>query len=158
VYRDLGHGDRALIIENKDTFCSAVAACATLGEAGAVRWVIFGGGNAILQTYPSMLDWEERPAHVAYFGDIDTDGLEILWQLCAARHMWTHLPPVAPCEPMYARLVERVSAMSLSLSGRPSAPAGVSTGSADEEDRVGGWAGGPRGRRGAGFVVQLGAS
>jgi hypothetical protein len=121
VFRDLGagSGDEALIVENKDTFASAADALRALGGAGRIRWVAFGAGNAILQSLPSLLEWEARPARVRYFGDIDTDGVEILWQLCAAHHRWPTLPPIAACEPLYARLVERATALGVELKGRP---------------------------------------
>jgi hypothetical protein len=122
VHRDLGHGDVALILENKDTFCSAVAAGASLGAAARVRWVIYGGGNAILQTWPSMTEWAARPARALYFGDLDTDGLEILWQLGARREQWPELPPVAPCEALYRRLIARAAPLGLALAGRPCDP------------------------------------
>lgn len=117
VYRDLGSGTDALIIENKDTFHSACEAVQRLGGHSPVRWVVFGSGNAILTTLESLNDFPTRPERAWYFGDIDATGLEIAVQVVQLARTWN--PPLAVecAAPLYRSLVERAMKRGLGLSG-----------------------------------------
>ena len=59
VYRDLGSGTAALIVENKDTFHSSCDAVRRLGSESPVRWVVFGSGQAAITTIDSINDWPD---------------------------------------------------------------------------------------------------
>jgi len=61
VYRDVGTGTGALIVENKDTFHSACEAVRKLGPESLVRWVVFGSGKAVLTTLDSVNELPARP-------------------------------------------------------------------------------------------------
>lgn len=109
VYRDLGAGSGALIIENKDTFYSACEAVRRIGPVSHVRWVIFGSGKAVLTTLDSVNDWPTRPERAWYFGDIDAAGLEIALQVARLAQAWNSPLPVACPSALYRSLFARAA-------------------------------------------------
>jgi hypothetical protein len=117
VFRDLGEGAWALILENKDTFHSACRAVERLGSEALFRWVVFGAGHAINRSVLSLLDWPERPERLFYFGDLDARGLEIAHQLVATVEP-IDLPHVEIAGWLYEALVGSAGAMDLDLRGR----------------------------------------
>jgi hypothetical protein len=102
VFREFDVGDVALIIENKDSWHSACAARARV--PCRVRWIVFGGGDAILRTLPSFSGWPLPPREILYFGDLDGRGLGILVRLLEEAHL---LRLVAPrgVGPLYAQML-----------------------------------------------------
>lgn len=117
VYRELGHGDEALIIENKDTFHSACRAAEDLGPRCLFRWIVFGAGHAINRSIHSLLDWPRRPRRIFYFGDLDARGLEIAIQL-AETAAPLRLPPMECAGWLYEALVASARTLDLDLRGR----------------------------------------
>lgn len=117
VYREVGTGSAALIVENKDTFHSACGAAQRLGPGSPVRWVIFGSGKAVVTTLDSVNDWPTRPDRAWYFGDIDAAGLEIAAQVARLVQAWK--PPLTIHCPgaLYRALVERASTRATRASG-----------------------------------------
>lgn len=109
VYRDFGGGSDVLVIENKDTFESACRARRSL-QTCAVRWIVFGSGNAILRSYSSLVDLPAHPRSVHYFGDIDQRGLEIAVGLEKTLALRGSLPPLICAAALYERLVARAAA------------------------------------------------
>lgn len=103
VFRDFGAGDRALVIENKDTFFSACRARGALPRS-SVRWIVFGHGNAIHASIESMLEWTALPGQILYFGDVDRRGLEIARGLDAIVRALGRLPALECAVPLYERL------------------------------------------------------
>lgn len=122
VSREVGPGDGALIIENKDTFDSACRALERLEASGGFRWVLFGAGHAINRSICSLLDWEERPGRLVYFGDLDARGLEIAIQL-GETSATLGLPAVECAGWLYEALVATARRMRLDLRGRHPAAA-----------------------------------
>ena len=117
VYRDVGAGTGALIIENKDTFHSACEAVRRLGPDSLVRWVVFGSGKAVLATLESVNDLPTRPERAWYFGDIDATGLDIAVQVARLAKNWDPPLSVECASPLYRSLVERAAGRGLRASG-----------------------------------------
>lgn len=117
VYRDIGVGAAALIVENKDTFHSACEAVRRLGPESPVRWVIFGSGKAISTTLDSVNDWPTRPKRAWYFGDLDAAGLEIAVLVARIAETWARPMPIACPAALYRSLVERALRRGVSASG-----------------------------------------
>lgn len=116
VFRDFGAGDRALVIENKDTFFSACEARLSL-PGSSVRWIVFGHGNAIHASIESMLQWPELPRRLHYFGDVDRRGLEIARGLDAIVRALGRLPALECAVELYDRLFASASASRRPLGG-----------------------------------------
>jgi hypothetical protein len=117
VYRDVGAGTGALIIENKDTYHSACEAVRRLGPDSLVRWVVFGSGKAVLATLDSVNDLPTRPERAWYFGDIDAAGLLIAVQVARLAKSWNPPLLVECAYPLYRALVERAARRGLRASG-----------------------------------------
>lgn len=117
LYRDVGEGSAALIVENKDTFHSACEAVRRLGSQAPIRWVVFGSGRAVVTTLGSVSDWTTRPDRAWYFGDIDVAGLEIAAQVVrVAKEL--EPPLIIHCpDLLYRVLVERASKRAARTSG-----------------------------------------
>lgn len=75
---ETGAGEALLVVENKDTFDSALRAVRALGDRSPVRWVAFGNGEQILYSITSVQAWPTKPGHIWYFGDVDVRGMELL--------------------------------------------------------------------------------
>lgn len=114
VHKDLGTGTVALIIENKDTFWSAVEALGSAG--GPVRWVIYGAGEMIVQSLASMAEWHCRPSRLLYFGDVDAKGLAIVQRAQGTAEV-EKLPALEPASPLYQPLVARAQMTECRLEG-----------------------------------------
>jgi len=117
VYRDVGTGTGALIVENKDTFHSACEAVRKLGPESLVRWVVFGSGKAVLTTLDSVNELPARPERAWYFGDIDATGLNIALQVARLARSWNPPLSIECASPLYRSLVERAARRGLLASG-----------------------------------------
>lgn len=100
--RRVGRGSLLLVVENADTFHSLRASLAR--EPGAVGLVAWGGGGSF---EASVRGIAELPGvtDVAYFGDVDPDGLRIP-SSAALTAASEGLPAVRPARALYARLLE----------------------------------------------------
>lgn len=97
----VGDGPVLLVVENDDTFNSLLT---VLGEApGPVGHVAWGAGGAFEASVRSTGDLP-GVARVAYFGDLDADGLRIPLN-AAATATALGLPPVRPATSLYRQLL-----------------------------------------------------
>ncbi|MFI0156702.1 Wadjet anti-phage system protein JetD domain-containing protein [Streptomyces lydicus] len=100
--RRTGNGPVLFVVENADTF-DTLTRVLTAGP-GDVGWVAWGAGAAFEASVASVLDMTEVRA-IAYFGDIDADGLRIP----ASAHRkaaQNGLPPVRPATGLYRLLLD----------------------------------------------------
>lgn len=112
---DVGIGDVLLVIENKDTFDSAVRAVRALGNRSSVRWVAFGHGDVVLHSIFSVCEWPIRPSSIWYFGDVDLRGVEILTLLLrSSASLGIH---VAPHDQLYCALLTAARERAIELTG-----------------------------------------
>jgi hypothetical protein len=112
---DVGGGDALLIVENKDTFDSAVRAVKALGTRSPVRWVAFGNGEQIVYSISSVHTWPTIPRHIWYFGDVDLRGVELL--LGAMRRSADLEIPFTAHDDLYGTLLEAAHARGIALAG-----------------------------------------
>ncbi|MBI5495510.1 MAG: hypothetical protein HY904_10840 [Deltaproteobacteria bacterium] len=136
VSHDAGTGVDGLIIENKDTYASAVSARSMSTRAHAVRWIVYGSGNAVIQAFPGTTEWPEGPRRWLYFGDIDGRGLEIALRLDDVVRRLTG-QPLVPALALYDQALRRGRGLRLQLTGKVL--------ERDVLDRVGAWVGGEMG-------------
>ena len=102
VRRKVGGGPLLLLVENYATYDSLSA---TLPAAGEVGTVAYSAGNTLGTVLTAIADEGHRPQALAYFGDLDTRGLEIA---VAGARLATDLglPPLNPAERLYRLLFE----------------------------------------------------
>jgi hypothetical protein len=99
-------GRGVLVVENGTTFWSALRAArkhAAAGRSVAWRWIGCGAGRQLASLVPSLGALE--PDHLAYFGDLDPEGVTIAWE--GARAAANHgLPPLQPQATLYRALLD----------------------------------------------------
>ena len=100
VFRSLGAGPWALVVENHDTYWSLGE---SLSGSGPVGTLIYGSGNHFQASVRFLADLPAVPERVLYFGDVDARGLSIpavadrVASACG-------LPVVEPAEGLYRLL------------------------------------------------------
>ncbi|MFF9795700.1 Wadjet anti-phage system protein JetD domain-containing protein [Streptomyces bacillaris] len=100
--RRIGGGPVLLVVENADTFDTLTRVLTAIpGDVGRVAW---GAGAAFEASVASVLDMTEVRA-IAYFGDLDADGLRIPAS-AHRRAAQEGLPPVRPAAGLYRLLLE----------------------------------------------------
>lgn len=101
VYRRVGGGSEALVVENFATYDSLVS---TVPADTAVGWILYGAGNQVRQALTQIPDTLPGVARLRYFGDLDAGGIEIA---LAARAFAADLGlPLLPAVGLYRLLVE----------------------------------------------------
>jgi hypothetical protein len=102
VRRKMGEGPLLLLVENYATYDSLSATLPADGEVGTVA---YSAGNTLGAVLSGLADEGQRPHALAYFGDLDTKGLEIA---AAGTRLATDLglPPLNPAEYLYRLLIE----------------------------------------------------
>jgi hypothetical protein len=99
--RRLGDGPVLLVVENSDTFDTlARVLTADPGQVGQIAW---GAGAAFEASVVSVADLPGITA-VAYFGDLDADGLRIPASSATLAAL-EGLPPVCPATGLYRLLL-----------------------------------------------------
>ncbi|MEV6598105.1 Wadjet anti-phage system protein JetD domain-containing protein [Actinoplanes sp. NPDC051346] len=101
--RRLGAGPILLVVENADTFDSLRRVLAT--APSAVGYIAWGAGAAFEASVLSVSEMPEVRG-IAYFGDLDADGLRIPAS-AASLAVAEGLPPVRPADGLYRLLLER---------------------------------------------------
>ena len=104
VFRTVGDGPVALVLENAATFHSVLA---TLPADSPVGLVAFGSGAGFRASAAYFVDLRDQgiaPAEIRYYGDLDRAGLDIPADaaLVAAE---LGLPAIRPAVGLYARLL-----------------------------------------------------
>jgi hypothetical protein len=102
VRQEVGEGPLLLLVENFATYHSLAATLPADGEVGTVG---YSAGNTLGTVLTAIADEGQRPRALAYFGDLDTRGLEIA---AAGAQLATALglPPLTPAERLYRLLIE----------------------------------------------------
>jgi Wadjet anti plasmid transformation system JetA-like protein len=100
--RQTGDGPVLLVVENADTFDTLTRVLTA--NPGDVGWVGWGAGAAFEASVASVLDMTEVRA-IAYFGDLDADGLRIPAS-AHRRAAQEGLPPIRPATGLYRLLLE----------------------------------------------------
>jgi hypothetical protein len=106
VFRTVGTGPIALVLENVATYRSALG---TLPANSPVGMVVFGSGSNFAGSvlyFRELLETGEIPGvkEICYFGDLDRPGLEI--PITANQvAVEAGLPPVVPAVGLYTRLL-----------------------------------------------------
>ncbi|WP_222844636.1 Wadjet anti-phage system protein JetD domain-containing protein [Saccharomonospora sp. CUA-673] len=102
AYERLGGGNTLLVIENSDTFETIT----TLLEAnpGNIGYVAFGGGHAF-EASAARVARLTGVRDIAYYGDLDDDGLTIP-QRANATTLASGLPPIRPAHGLYRLLLQ----------------------------------------------------
>jgi hypothetical protein len=102
VRQEVGEGPLLLLVENFATYHSLAATLPADGEVGTVG---YSAGNTLGTVLTAIADEGQRPQALAYFGDLDTRGLEIA---AAGARLATELglPPLNPAERLYRLLIE----------------------------------------------------
>lgn len=104
--RRVGDGPILLVVENADTFDSLRRVLATLPSAvGHMAWGAGGAFEASVLSVSAMPEVRD----IAYFGDLDADGLRIPLS-AASLALAEGLPPVRPANGLYRLLLERGTA------------------------------------------------
>lgn len=103
VLRRIGDGHTVLVIENSDTF-------QTLGDLltsdpGAVGWLAYGAGHGFTASV-SRLAETNGVKDIAYYGDLDVDGLQIPLRAHAVAAA-LDLPAVRPAADLYRLLLRQ---------------------------------------------------
>jgi hypothetical protein len=108
VAQRIGPAKGMLVLENHTTYASVVnatrehlAQCA----AAVFGWIGYGAGRQFEASVPSCAELDPVPDRIAYFGDLDPDGLDMAAN--AARAAATAgLPPVQPHRSLYRLLLK----------------------------------------------------
>ncbi|WP_212761968.1 Wadjet anti-phage system protein JetD domain-containing protein [Nocardia uniformis] len=103
AYERVGTGGIVLVIENSDTFESVRTALTK--DCGHVSYVVFGGGHAFAASVTRIAALDDV-TDIAYYGDLDRDGL-IIPQRANAGALSAGLPPVRPAHGLYRLLLRR---------------------------------------------------
>ncbi len=101
VYRRVGHGSEALVVENFATYDSLAR---SVPADTSVGWIVYGAGNQVRQALVQIPDTLPAVARLRYFGDLDAGGIEIA---LAARTFAADLGlPLLAAVGLYRLLVE----------------------------------------------------
>lgn len=103
AYERLGDGGIILVIENSDTFETVSTLLA--GDCGRVGYVAFGGGHAF-EASVARIARLDGITDIAYYGDLDDDGLRIPQRANAAATA-SGLPPIRPAHGLYQLLLQQ---------------------------------------------------
>lgn len=122
--RRLGAGPVLLVVENADTFDTLSRELGT--DPGPVGHIAWGAGGAFEASVVSVAGMPQV-THVAYFGDLDADGLRIPSSAAALAEI-DGLPPVLPAISLYDLLL----ATGVPQPGQPAV-------SADKADGLSAW-------------------
>lgn len=136
--RRVGDGPVLLVVENADTFHSL--GLVLPGRRSAVGQIGWGGGGAFEASVLSVGELG-GVTDVAYFGDLDFDGLRIPLSAAATAGV-EGLPSVRPARALYTRLL---------LVGSPQP--GQSPVPADRAAELAAWLGGPLGQQAADLLT-----
>ncbi|MDN3356835.1 Wadjet anti-phage system protein JetD domain-containing protein [Actinomadura sp. DC4] len=102
AYERVGDGGIVLVIENSDTF-KTISSLLT-GNCGQVGYVAFGAGHAF-EASAAHIRKLAGVTDIAYYGDIDDDGLTIP-QRANVSAAALGLPPVRPAANLYRLLIQ----------------------------------------------------
>lgn len=100
-------GRGVLVVENGTTFHSlrtAAEAHAVAGRSVAWRWIGYGAGGQLATLLPSLANL--RPDRIAYFGDVDPEGLLWAYQGAQAGRIGHELPELVPHVALYEALLD----------------------------------------------------
>jgi len=103
AYERIGDGTTILVIENSDTFETITTLLAR--QRGNVGYTAFGGGHAF-EASVARIAVLPQVSDIAYYGDIDNDGL-IIPQRANVVAAAAGLPPVRPAHGLYQLLLQR---------------------------------------------------
>jgi hypothetical protein len=103
AYQRLGDGGIVLVIENSDTYETISTLLAQ--DCGHVGYVAFGGGHAF-EASVARLARLDGVTDIAYYGDLDNDGL-VIPQRANVSAAASHLPPIRPAHGLYRLLLQR---------------------------------------------------
>ena len=103
AYERVGDGGIALVIENSDTF-ETISTLLT-GHSRHVGYVAFGSGHAFEASVTRIAQFEDV-TDIAYYGDLDDDGLTIPQRANAAATL-AGLPQVRPAASLYQLLLHQ---------------------------------------------------
>ena len=103
AYERLGDGGIILVIENSDTFETISSLLAR--NRGRVGYVAFGGGHAF-EASVARIARLDGVTNIAYYGDLDDDGLKIP-QRANAVAAASGLPPIRPAHGLYQLLLQQ---------------------------------------------------
>ncbi|WP_432110563.1 Wadjet anti-phage system protein JetD domain-containing protein [Streptomyces sp. AA1529] len=103
AYERTGDGGIALVIENSDTFATISTLLAE--NPGHVGYVVFGGGHAF-EASVTRIAKLNGVTDIAYYGDLDDDGLTIP-QRANASGTAAGLPPIRPALGLYRLLFQQ---------------------------------------------------
>lgn len=102
VSESIGPSPDVLVVENHHTFVSPYRA---LPRDGNVGIVVYGAGAHFEGSVTYLADLRTRPRRVLYFGDLDTDGLDIPVHASALAST-AGLPAVEPAAVLYRLLLD----------------------------------------------------
>ncbi|WP_433620884.1 Wadjet anti-phage system protein JetD domain-containing protein [Nocardia sp. CA-120079] len=102
AYERVGSGGIVLVIENSDTF--ETIRRQLVGDCGQVGYVAFGGGHAFEASVARIASLD-GVTDIAYYGDLDNDGLTIP-QRANASAAALGLPPIRPARGLYRLLLQ----------------------------------------------------
>lgn len=103
AYERVGAGGIVLVIENSDTFTTISTLLAE--DRGRVGYVAFGGGHAFEASITRIAKLK-GVTDIAYYGDLDDDGLTIPQRANAAGTA-SGLPPIRPALGLYRLLLRQ---------------------------------------------------
>lgn len=103
AYQRLGESGIVLVIENSDTYETISTLLAQ--DCGHVGYVAFGGGHAF-EASVARLARLDGVTDIAYYGDLDNDGL-VIPQRANVSAAASHLPPIRPAHGLYRLLLQR---------------------------------------------------
>jgi hypothetical protein len=103
AYERLGDGGIVLVIENSDTYETISTLLAR--DRGQVGYVAFGGGHAF-EASVARIARLGGVTDIAYYGDLDNDGLVIPQRANVSAAAW-HLPPIRPAHGLYQLLLQQ---------------------------------------------------
>lgn len=103
AYNRVGDGGIVLVIENSDTFETVSTLLAD--DCGRVGHVAFGGGHAFEASITRIAKLK-GVTDIAYYGDLDDDGLTIP-QRANASATASQLPPIRPAHGLYQLLLSK---------------------------------------------------
>ncbi|MEU2388944.1 Wadjet anti-phage system protein JetD domain-containing protein [Streptomyces sp. NPDC012461] len=103
AYEHLGDGGTVLVIENSDTFATVSTLLAQ--DPARVGYVAFGGGHAFEASVTRIANLK-GVTDIAYYGDLDDDGLTIP-QRANASGTASGLPPIRPALGLYQLLLKQ---------------------------------------------------
>lgn len=102
IWREIGTGTIALVVENHQTYHTLSRVLATSIGAG---FIIYGAGNHFSASVAYLAELPRCPERVVYFGDVDPEGIHIPLRsdrLAAS----LGLPPIQPATRLYELLLQ----------------------------------------------------